>query len=518
MTEPSAEAFLRMEGVTKQYGGVTALEDVHFECQRGSIHAILGENGAGKSTLIKIMAGVTRADSGRMMLEGADVAFTSPVDATRAGIVCIFQELSLLPDLSVADNICITNPPTRWGQIQQREQRRRAEELLARVGCEDVNPLMRVRDLPLSRRQLVEIAKALSRQPKLLILDEATSALTAADVEKVFQILRELRDQGTSILYISHRMVEIEAIADVCTVFRNGRYIETFRQGDLTPDQIVQLMIGREISQVYPEKPVSSTAPEPVLEVENLGWEDRLNGISLSIGKGEIVGLGGLDGQGQREVLLGLFGVLRGIRGNIKLRGRNISIRSPAAAKAEKNAIAMIPEDRKTEGLMLPMSIRDNLTIAGLSRLVRAGMVDRSLESTQVDSLLERMQIKIGAASDPVATLSGGNQQKVVIAKWLMTDANVFLLMDPTRGIDVGTKQEIYALMRRLADDGAAILFYSTDYDELIGMCDRVLMLYRGAVVRTLEGDDITEHNIVAASLNLDLSQITPFEEDQHHG
>jgi len=249
-----------------------------------------------------------------------------------------------------------------------------------------------------------------------------------------------------------------------------------------------------------------------------LGWEDRLNGISLSVGKGEIIGLGGLDGQGQREVLLGLFGVLRGTRGTIKLNGRKVNIRSPAAAKSAKNAIAMIPEDRKTEGLMLPMSIRDNLTIAGLSKLVRLGMVDRSLESTRVDSLLERMHIKIGESLDAVATLSGGNQQKVVIAKWLMTDARVYLLMDPTRGIDVGTKQEIYALMRRLADDGAAILFYSTDYDELIGMCDRVLILYRGAIVRTLEGDSITEHNIVAASLNLDLTETTPFEEDQRHG
>jgi len=230
MTEQHAETFLKMEGMTKHYGGVTALKDVHFECQRGSIHAVLGENGAGKSTLIKIIAGVTRADSGRLTLDGEEVSFYSPVDAAQAGVVCIFQELSLLPDLSVADNICITNPPSRWGLIKQREQRRRAEDYLARVGCEDVNPLSRVRDLPLSRRQLVEIAKALSREPKLLILDEATSALTSADVEKVFQILRELRDQGTSILYISHRMAEIEAICDVCTVFRNGRFIETFEQ------------------------------------------------------------------------------------------------------------------------------------------------------------------------------------------------------------------------------------------------------------------------------------------------
>jgi ribose transport system ATP-binding protein len=504
-------AFLSMEGITKRYGGVTALDDVHFACQRHSIHAILGENGAGKSTLIKIVAGVTRADTGRMVLEGKEIMHFSPADATRAGIVCIFQELSLMPDLSVADNICITNPPGRGGLINQRAQRQRAEALLAQVGCEDVNPITRVRDLPLSRRQLVEIAKALGRAPKLLILDEATSALTAADVEKVFTILRTLREQGTPILYISHRMAEIEAIADQCTVFRNSRYVETFKQGERSHEQIVQLMIGREISQIYPPKRPHRTTAEPALVVENLGWEDRLNGISFSIAPGEIVGLGGLDGQGQREVLLGLFGVLRGLKGTVKLNGRNVTIRSPATAKLPKNAIAMIPEDRKTEGLMLPMSIRDNLSIASLKRFVRAGVINRSLESTRVDAMIEAMRIKIGAPTDPVGTLSGGNQQKVVIGKWLMTEAKVLLLMDPTRGIDVGTKQEIYALMRRLADDGAAILFYSTDYDELIGMCDRISILYRGEIVRTLVGDDITEQNIVAASLNVDLgARVSP--------
>lgn len=512
-TPEATSVFLRMQGITKRYGGVTALDDVSFACERHSVHAVLGENGAGKSTLIKIVSGVTRADEGLVTLDGEEVAFKSPTEATRAGIVCIFQELSLMPDLSVADNICVTNPPRRWGLINRRLQRQRAEELLARVGCEDVNPLSTVRDLPLSRRQLVEIAKALGRSPKLLILDEATSALTAADVENVFQILRELRDQGTAILYISHRMAEIDAIADTCTVFRNSRNIETFKQGERNPDEIVQLMIGREISQVYPAKPTRDTSLDAVLEVEGLDWEDRLSNVSLTVGTGEIVGLGGLDGQGQRELLLALFGVLRGVRGTIRLHGSEVTIGSPAIAKSPRHAIAMIPEDRKTEGLMLPMSIQDNLTIAGLSELVRFGMVDRSLESTRVDELMKRMRIKGDDPSDAVGTLSGGNQQKVVIAKWLMTDAKLFLLMDPTRGIDVGTKQEIYTLMRRLADEGAAILFYSTDYDELIGMCDRVIVFYRGAVVQTLEHEAITEHNIVAASLNLDLADATPFEE-----
>lgn len=505
-----ANSFLEMAGISKKYGGVTAVDDVNFHCDRHSIHGVLGENGAGKSTLIKILSGVTAADSGHITLDGKEVRFTTPAGAAQAGIVCIFQELSLMPDLSVADNICITNPPQRWGMVDSRAQIRRAEALLARVGCEDINPLSRVSDLPLSRRQLVEIAKALGREPKLLILDEATSALTADDVEKVFQILRRLRDQGAAVLFISHRMAEIEAITDTCTVFRNGRNIETFEQGARTPEQIVALMIGREISQIYPAKPVLPVSGSPpALQIRDLAWEDRLNNISLTVRAGEIVGLGGLDGQGQRELLLALFGVLRDVHGQVLVQERTVNLNNPAAAKSPEHALAMIPEDRKTEGLMLPMSIRDNLTIAGLYRLVRFGLIQQAQERTYINRLIQDMQIKSQSIEDAVATLSGGNQQKVVIAKWLMTNAKIYLLMDPTRGIDVGTKQEIYLLMRKLADDGAAILFYSTDYDELIGMCDRVMILYNGAIVRTLEGGDITEHNIVASSLNLSKSDET---------
>ncbi len=495
--------FCELEAVSKSYGGAKALDSVDFSCNRHSIHAVLGENGAGKSTLIKIIVGVVQADSGRMLLEGDEVSFASPIDARRRGIVPIFQELSLLPDLTVADNICITDPPGKAGFIDKRAQRRRAEELLARVGCEDVNPLERPKDLPLSRRQLVELAKALSRDPKMLILDETTSALTASDVERVFVILGELRDRGLAILYISHRMAEIEAVADTCSVFRNGMHVDTFRQGSKTPDEIVHMMVGREIAQVYPKKPVLPGPPRTLLELRNLSWQDRLHDISLTVGEGEIVGLGGLDGQGQREVLLALFGVLRGLDGDVSLGGRKIQLTSPADAKSAAKGIAMIPEDRKSEGLMLPMSVRDNLTIASLGRLTRFWMVDRSQENARVEEMVELLKIRVDSVDDPVASLSGGNQQKVVIAKWLVTGARVLLLMDPTRGIDVGTKQEIYRLMRQLADEGAAILFYTTDYDELVGMCDRVLILYRGRMIQEFKGEQITEYNIVATSLNL---------------
>jgi ribose transport system ATP-binding protein len=503
--------FWRMEGVSKRYGGVTALDGVDFACERGTIHAVLGENGAGKSTLIKIAAGVVQPTTGRMLLEGSPVTFASPSEANRAGIVCIFQELSLMPDLSVADNICITDPPGRFGFINARAQRRRAQELLARVGCEDVHPQEQVRNLSLSRRQMVEIAKALGRNPRMLILDEATSALTAADVEKVYAILDRLREKGLAILYISHRMHEIKALADVCSVFRNGRHIETFAKGTRSDEAIVELMIGREYRHVFPDKPVRESPPEPMLDVRGLSWPGRLEDIWLSVGRGEIVGLGGLDGQGQKELLLALFGVLRGVGGEVRIGDRVVRIRSPRQAKSKAIGMALIPEDRKTEGLMLPMSVRDNVSLASISRLSRGILVDRDREDAAIAEVVRRLAIRTGDIDDPVATLSGGNQQKVVIAKWLMTEARIILLNDPTRGIDVGTKQEIYQLLRQLAERGCAILFYSTDYDELIGCCDRVAILYGGTIVRELEGLELTERNIVTAALNLATPAEVPF-------
>ena len=494
---------IALTGVSKFYGGVTALDKVDFSCALGSIHAVLGENGAGKSTLIKIMSGVVQPDEGTMTLAGEDIVVPNPASANAKGVVCIFQELSLMPDLTVADNISIADPPRRFGLIDGKAQRRRAEELLARIGCEDVNPLMRVRDLPLSRRQMVEIAKALAKNPTVLILDEATSALTAADVDKVFRILHQLRDDGLSILTISHRMHEIEAVADMCSVFRNGRHIETFRQGDRSADAIVQMMIGREISAHFPPKH-EKKAEETVLELKDLSWENRLRGIDLKVHKAEIVGLGGLDGQGQKELLLALFGVLKSVTGEIRIDGKPTGIGSPTAAKKPGNDMALIPEDRKTEGLMLPMSITDNLLVASLSKLSKGPFVDGDAAERAVAQAVDRMQIKVGSVNDPVSSLSGGNQQKVVIAKWLMTAPRIILLNDPTRGIDVGTKQEIYRLLRDLADEGASILFYSTDYEELIGCCDRVAVMYDGQIVRELAGDEITEHAIISSALNIE--------------
>ncbi len=495
--------FLDLQNISKRYGGVVALDRVTFGCERGSIHAVLGENGAGKSTLIKIIAGVVQPDEGTIQLDGRSVQFDGPLAANREGIVCIFQELSLMPDLTVADNICISDPPMRFGLIDRRAQRRRAEELLAEIGCGDVHPLELVRNLPLSRRQMVEIAKALGQGPKVLMLDEATSALTSADVEKVYEILAGLKRKDLSILYISHRMHEIEAVADTCSVFRNGRHIETFAKGTRSENDIVQMMIGREITQVFPKKPDKKPEAPIALSVDRLSWTDQLDNVALDVREGEILGLGGLDGQGQRELLLAMFGVLRGVDGEMTVNGARRRISSPARAKSAASRMALIPEDRKTEGLMLKMSIADNLSMAALGRFSSGPFIDKQRERDGIASMVEKLKIKIGTAADAAGTLSGGNQQKVVIGKWLLTEPKIILLNDPTRGIDVGTKQELYRLLRDLADAGAAIVFYSTDYDELIGCCDRVLILYDGKIVRELEGDEINETNIVASSLNL---------------
>jgi ribose transport system ATP-binding protein len=497
-------AFFQMEGVSKRFGGVSALQNASLSVEAGRIHAILGENGAGKSTLIKIMSGVVAPDEGRMLLAGREVRFASPAEANKAGIVCIFQELSLLPDLSVADNIAISNPPKRLGLIDRKAQRRIAEEALARAGGQDIHPLTPVKDLPLSRRQVVEIAKALARNPRILILDEATSALTAADVGKVYTVLKRLRSEGLALLYISHRMQEIAELADECTVFRNGRNVANYKAGAKSDNEVVELMIGREYSHVFPPKPaiIPSDRP-PIFEARNLSWADRIKNISLGVRAGEVVGLGGLDGQGQRELLLALFGVLRGISGEIRIDGKHVFVTSPAKAKRPGIGMALIPEDRKTEGLMLPMSVRDNLSFAALGRLSRFGVIDRAAENAAVDEMVRLLAIRTDGTASPVGSLSGGNQQKVLIAKWLMVSPRIILLNDPTRGIDVGTKQELYQLLRKLADSGAAILFYSTDYAELIGCCDRVLVLYDGAVKRELIGPDITERALVSSALNI---------------
>jgi ribose transport system ATP-binding protein len=502
---PETSAFLTLDGISKHYGGVFALNNVHFEASKASIHAILGENGAGKSTLMKSLVGVVHPEEGSILLEGQKLSMHGASDAAKHGIVCIFQELSIVPDLNVAANICLADPPrNKFGLIDRKEQARLARETLQDMGVGlDIDVRSKVADLPLSKRQIVEIAKAVIRKPKVLILDEATSALTAADVEPVMALLRRLRDEGTLILFISHRMHEVEALADTCSVFRNGEHVETFATGSRSDEEIVQMMIGKPLSQFFPEKAAGTPAAEPYLETRGLAWNGKLKGVDLDVRPGEIVGLGGLDGQGQQEVLQALAGVLRGVSGDIRIGEQTEVPNCPRGGLTDGYRVALVPEDRKTGGLFLPQSIANNLTAPILERISPRGVVSETNEQSRLDEMIRTLQIKVSSADLAVSTLSGGNQQKVVIAKWLATKPKLLLLIDPTRGIDVGTKQEIYKLLRDLANDGLAILLYTTDYDELIGLCDRALVMYDGRINAELSGDQLTEQNILSSALNM---------------
>ncbi|MBO9123767.1 MULTISPECIES: sugar ABC transporter ATP-binding protein [unclassified Rhizobium] len=497
---------VQLRGLRKVYGGVVALDAVDLMLEKGKVHAILGENGAGKSTLIKILAGVTPPTAGEMVLDGEPRMVRDPRDAVRRGIACVFQELSLIPDLSVADNIFLDSADRGFGFFSRRAQRRAAAELLAEMGCENIDPGVKVRALPLPQAQLVEIAKALAKRPRVLILDESTSALGDREVKILFSIVRKLKSQDVAIVYISHRMHEIKELADTCSVFRNGRSIATFANGTRSEPEIISMMIGRDISQVYPPKPKPKPKPAdgtPVLSVRDLRWHRKLAGVSFEVRQGEIYGIGGLDGQGQKETLEAIYGVLRGVSGEISIGGRAIP-KDPKNALSGNPGVALIPEDRKTEGLQLSLSIADNLIAASLGKVSSLGVIRSKARTSLVDELVRRLQIKVGSVNNSVDTLSGGNQQKVVIAKFLATRPDVLLLSDPTRGIDVGTKSEIYKLLRQLTEAGAAIVLHSTDYDELIGLADRVGVFYQGRIVRELGDGEITEEAILAQSFGIE--------------
>ncbi|MCC7449543.1 MAG: sugar ABC transporter ATP-binding protein [Anaerolineae bacterium] len=507
-SQPAVQPLIEAHEIVKHFGGTVALNQASFSCQRGSIHALIGENGAGKSTLIKILCGVVTPDSGTILIDGQPSKVQSPADANRAGIVPVFQELSLLPTLTVAENIFIANPPrSRTGLISRRELRQQTEQLFDNLGFHHVDPSARISELQLAQRQLVEIAKAMSQQPRLLIMDEGTSALSIQDVELVFKIMRRMRNEGRSVIFISHRMGEVKEIADTLTIFRDGQNVGSFPMGAVHEDEMVQLMIGRKLTQVFPPKPVVASPRKPALDVSHLSWEQTLHDITFSVGKGEIVGLGGLDGQGQGELLFALFGLLRGLQGEIRVDGDVKHITSPASAARAGINLALIPEDRKTEGLILSMSVGANATLTTIDRLSIAGLINRRQERAAVQRVIDQIKVKTPSAQTTTRNLSGGNQQKVVIGKWLLTQAKIYLLHDPSRGIDVGTKQEIYQLMRTLADQSAAILFFSTELAELVGMCDRVLVLYEGRIFRELSGSAITEENIVASALGLNANE-----------
>jgi ribose transport system ATP-binding protein len=493
---------LSADGVSKRFGGVIALHDASFACERGEIHALLGGNGAGKSTLVKVLCGVQPLDDGEVTFKGGVVRFNNPAEAAAQGVVPVFQELSLIPDLTVAENLFIGREPRRFGLIDGRAMRRQAVELLAGLHFPRIDPSATIRDLPLAERQLVEIAKAIGRNPDVLILDEATSALGQREVDSVFNALRLLKAQGMSIIFISHRMEEVRSICDRATVFRDGQHVATVDVRTTAPNMLVQLMIGRALDEVFPDRPTEPTATDLALEVTGLGWTHTLRNVSFSIKRGEIVGLSGLEGQGQGDLLFALFGVYAGLSGEVRVNGKSLKLGSPSAAM--RAGIAMVPEDRKTQGLILPLTVGENICLPNLPNLANAGIVDQRAERRETGGMIKRLAVKTQSTETQVRYLSGGNQQKVAIAKWLMIEAKTYLMYDPTRGIDVATKQEIYQLIRRLADEGNAILFFSTDLPEIIGLCDRALVMYEGSIVQELDRSLLTKEKLIAAALGFD--------------
>jgi ribose transport system ATP-binding protein len=498
-------ALLSATDITKQYGGVTALDRASFACDGGEIHALLGENGAGKSTMVKVLCGVQPPDTGTLTYQERPVAFRNPAEAKLVGIVPVFQELSLVPDLTVAQNLLLEKEPRgRLGLISTRRMRQEASRLLAELDFGNIDPGATIADLPLAERQLIEIAKAIGSDPAILILDEATSALNQREVERVFAVLRRLRDEGRGIIFISHRMDEVEALCDRATVFRDGHSVGTVDMVKAEPQEIVQLMIGRELRKTFPTQPPRPDFDSPLLTVENLSWGTTLRNISFSVHHGEVLGLSGLEGQGQGDLLFALFGVYAGVSGTVAIEKQLVRLGSPG--KAMDAGIALIPEDRKTQGLILPLAVRENLTLPTLSSMSRGGLVSENAERAALNTMRDRLAIKMANGDRPVRFLSGGNQQKVAIAKWLLSDAKLFLMHDPTRGIDVGAKQELYALVRELTASGHGVLLFSTDLAEITGLCDRALVLYEGAVVQELAGARLTDRNLVSAAVGLDIT------------
>ncbi len=496
-----AEAGIVAAGISKAYGGVQALEGVDFTAAFGEVHALLGENGAGKSTMIKVLSGAVRPDAGKLSVAGVELDLHDRSDAQRAGIASVFQELSLVPDLDVAQNVFFGHQPrTPLRTISARRLRSETRAVLDRLGVEGIDPGASIRSLSLAQRQLVEIVRAVVLDPKVLILDEPTSALSAGEVDWLVALCRDLAARGAAVIFISHRMAEVRRIADRVTIFRNGRLVGAHAMADIDDDQIVDEMLGRKPGRLYPPR-AEHVSDEVALRIEQLSDARHLRGIDLEVHKGEILGVGGLQGQGQSELLLALYGAIPS-RGTITVDGEVRRIGSPRDAIDAGLGLALVPEDRQQQGLLLPKSIKDNVTLSVLKRVTgRLGLIDREAETRLVADGLSGLNLVAENLDQPAGSLSGGNQQKVVIAKVLLTEARILLLHDLVRGVDVGTKAEIFQLMRTLADEGYAIVFYTTDLQELVNVSDRVAVIREGAVAEVLEGDRMTEANVLHAAI-----------------
>jgi ribose transport system ATP-binding protein len=495
----SAAPRLELRGVRKRYDATLALRDVDLTVGAGEVHALAGENGAGKSTLIKVLAGAVRRDAGTIALDGAPVEFSNPLAARAAGIRVVYQEFSLVPSVSVTENMLLGRMPARaagWW-IDWSAAHRRAAEAIASLGFEVPDVRRRVGGLPVSQRQMIEIAKAMLERPRILILDEPSAVLSTPDLERLFGAIRSLRQGGATVIYVSHRLDEVFAIADRITVLKDGARVDTVRTGEVDQGGLVRMMVGRPLGEIYPRRPERAPA-DPILVVSGLARRKAFSDVSLEVAPGEIVGISGLVGSGRSEVIRAIAGADRPDAGEMTLAGQPYHPRSPADGLGA--GVAMLSEDRARDGVIPAMSVRDNMSLASFARMARMGVLRRRVQLALVDEQVRSLNVRTASVAAPVRRLSGGNQQKALVGRWLMRGARLLLLDEPTRGVDVGAKAEIYRIMTRLAEGGMGILLVSSELPEVLGMSDRILVMRGGRIVARFHRGQATEERLLAAA------------------
>ncbi len=494
-----SDAILKLAGISKSFPGVRALSNITFDVRAAEVHALLGENGAGKSTLIKIMSGVYQPDEGVMTLDGGTIAFNSPQEAQDRGIATIYQELLLFPELTVAENIFMGHAPkNRFGAIDWSTMREEARKLLASLDIHDLDVTSMVGTLSVGNRQRVEIAKALSHNARILIMDEPTAALTEHDVERLFGIVRLLRSRGVGVVYISHRLEEVFLLADRVTVLRDGEFVATKPVSETDHDGLIEMMVGRRLDALFPK--TEAPLGDVVLELENVTRQPLTKDVSLKLRAGEILGIAGLVGAGRSELAEVIFGMTPAESGTIRVDGRNVRIGSPSAAK--RLGIAYVPEDRGRQGLVRPMRLAENVSLASLGRISQGGFLNRQSEATLARKSIDQFRVRASGIDQIVSKLSGGNQQKIGLSKWLATEPRILIMDEPTRGIDVGAKAEIHRMMSELAQEGMAIIMISSELPEVLGMSDRILVMRGGRIVAEVDRADATQESLAAAMMS----------------
>ena len=482
---------LEMRGITKRFPGVTALDSVDFELERGEVHVLLGENGAGKSTLVKMLAGAYRPDEGEILLTGEAASISSATDAQKLGISTIYQEFNLVPQFTVAENIFLGRQPRRFGVVDRRKMREEARKLLDRMKVL-VDPDALVSNLGVAQRQMVEIAKALSLNARILIMDEPTASLSGQEVERLFEIVRGLKEEEVAMIFISHHLEEVSEIGDRVTVLRDGKVVDRVPASTKHPE-LVRMMVGRSVEAQFPRR--RAEVGEVLLEVKNLSREGVLEDVSFSLRAGEVVGVAGIVGAGRTELARAIFGADPGDAGEVWVEGRRMERGDPREAK--RRGMGFVTEDRQGQGIVPPLSVAENLGLASLKRNTHVGLVNRREQRKQARKMIEDLNIRTPGPEQEIRFLSGGNQQKAVIGKWLLADSKVLIMDEPTRGIDVGAKVEIYELMNELTENGAGILMISSDLPEVLGMSDRILVMSGGRITGELSVEEANGENVM---------------------